>query len=282
MSFEPYQAADAAAAHLRGVCAPPAVAVVLGSGLGALADRLTEAVVVPYGDIPSFPRPGVAGHAGQMVVGRLAGGARVAALSGRVHLYEGHPPGRVVHAVRTLWRWGVRAVVFTNAAGGIRRDLAPGDLMLITDHINLTGKNPLEGPADLRLGPRFPDMSAAYDPALCDDLRAAAKAQGVGLAEGVYAGLAGPSYETPAEIRMLAVLGGDAVGMSTVHEVIAARHLGLRVAGVSCITNLAAGLSAEPLDHTEVEATAGGAREAFIALLSDGLSRIAARVEAAR
>lgn len=283
MSFDPYAAADAAAAHLRGVCEPPSVAVVLGSGLGALAERLHDPVEVPYGDIPSFPRPGVKGHAGRLVVGRLgADGPRIAALAGRVHLYEGHAPARVVHPVRTLWRWGVRAVVFTNAAGGIRRDLAPGDLMLITDHINLTGKNPLEGPADLRLGPRFPDMSAAYEPALGDDLRAAAKAQGVPLREGVYAGLGGPSYETPAEIRMLAVLGGDAVGMSTVHEVIAARHLGLRVAGVSCITNLAAGLSAEPLDHTEVEATAGASREAFIALLSDGLGRIAARVEAPR
>lgn len=279
MSFDPFLAADAAAAHLARVSPPPAVAVVLGSGLGAFAERLHDAVVVPYAEIPGFVGVGVVGHAGRLVVGGLTpGGPRVAALSGRVHLYEGHAPARVVHSVRTLWRWGVGAAVFTNAAGGIGRDLKPGDLMLITDHLNLTGQNPLTGPDDRRLGVRFPDMSAAYDPQLGDDLRAAAKARGVALKQGVYAGLAGPSYETPAEIRMLTVLGGDAVGMSTVHEVIAARHLGLRVAGISCITNLAAGLSTTPLDHAEVEATAGGAREAFIALLQDGLGRIAARV----
>jgi len=215
------------------------------------------------------------------VVGRIGpDGPRVAALAGRVHLYEGHSSAHVVHPMRTLWKWGVKAVMLTNAAGGIKDGMTPGDLMLIVDHINLTGKNPLVGPADPRLGPRFPDMSAAYDPVLCDALRTAAKETGVDLKEGVYTGLAGPSYETPAEIRMLAVLGGDAVGMSTVAEVIAARHAGLRVCGVSCITNLAAGLSAEPLDHTEVEATAGGVRSAFIGLLENGLTRIAALVEA--
>ncbi len=282
-SFDPFKAADDAGGHLAKVCDAPAAAVVLGSGLGAFAEHLHDPVVVPYNEIPHFPKVGVRGHAGRMVIGRLSpDGPRVVALSGRVHLYEGHSAARVVHPVRTLWRWGVGAVVFTNAAGGIASGLAPGDLMLIVDHINLTGGNPLVGPADPRMGPRFPDMSAAYDPTLCDALRAAAKAQGVELKEGVYCGLAGPSYETPAEIRMLATLGGDAVGMSTVHEVIAARHSGMRVAGVSCITNLAAGLSAEPLDHTEVEATAGEARSAFIALLGDGLARIATQVEQAR
>lgn len=282
MDFDPYSAADEAAEALRARCEAPTVAVVLGSGLGAFADRLVEPTVVDYADLPHFPKVGVRGHAGRLVVGRLGeGGRRVAALAGRVHLYEGHSPGVVVHPVRTLWRWGVRAVMLTNAAGGIATGLEPGDLMLITDHINLTGMNPLVGPADPRLGPRFPDMSAAYDPALCDDLRAAAKARGLTLREGVYTGLAGPSYETPAEIRMLSILGGDAVGMSTVAEVIAARHAGLRVCGVSCITNLAAGLSTEPLDHAEVEATAGEARSAFIALLDEGLERIAKRVESA-
>lgn len=280
MRFDPYSAADDAAAALAGRCEAPAVAVVLGSGLGAFADRLRDPQVISYGDIPHFPAVGVRGHAGRLVVGRLReGGPRVAALAGRVHLYEGHSPAQVVHPVRTLWRWGVRGLMLTNAAGGINPELSPGDLMLIVDHINMTGTNPLVGPADPRLGPRFPDMSAAYDPELCDDLRAGAKAAGVTLREGVYTGLAGPSYETPAEIRMLSILGGDAVGMSTVAEVIAARHAGLRVCGVSCITNLAAGLSAEPLDHAEVEATAGEARSDFIALLEEGLARITRRVE---
>ncbi len=275
MRFDPYTAADEAAAALTERCKAPSVAVVLGSGLGAFADRLHEPTIVPYGEIPHFPSVGVRGHAGRLVVGSLGpDGPRVAALAGRVHLYEGHSPAQVVHPVRTLWKWGVRGLMLTNAAGGIKAELSPGNLMLIVDHINLTGKNPLVGPADPRLGPRFPDMSAAYDPELCDALRAAAKDRGVALREGVYTGLAGPSYETPAEIRMLAVLGGDAVGMSTVAEVIAARHAGLRVCGVSCITNLAAGLSAEPLDHAEVEATAGEARSDFIALLEEGLSRI--------
>lgn len=280
MRFDPYTAANEAAAALAERCAAPSVAVVLGSGLGAFADRLHDPVVIPYGDIPYFPAVGVRGHSGRMVVGGLGpGGPKVAALAGRVHLYEGHSPAQVVHPVRTLWKWGVRGLMLTNAAGGIQAALSPGDLMLIVDHINLTGKNPLVGPADPRMGPRFPDMSAAYDPELCDALRAAAKARGVKLQEGVYTGLAGPSYETPAEIRMLAVLGGDAVGMSTVAEVIAARHAGLRVCGVSCITNLAAGLSAEPLDHAEVEATAGEARSDFIALLEEGLARIGELVE---
>lgn len=275
MRFDPYTAADEAAEALAARCEAPTVAVVLGSGLGAFADRLVDPTVISYGDIPHFPSVGVRGHSGKLVVGGLSpDGPRVAALAGRVHLYEGHSAAQVVHPVRTLWKWGVRGLMLTNAAGGINAELSPGDLMLITDHINLTGKNPLVGPADPRLGPRFPDMSAAYDPALCDALRAAAKDRGVNLREGIYTGLAGPSYETPAEIRMLAILGGDAVGMSTVAEVIAARHAGLRVCGVSCITNLAAGLSAEPLDHAEVEATAGEARSDFIALLQAGLARI--------
>jgi len=280
MRFDPYTAADEAAAALAARCEAPTVAVVLGSGLGAFADRLHEPEVISYGDIPHFPSVGVKGHAGRLVIGGLGpNGPRVAAMAGRVHLYEGHSPGHVVHPVRTLWRWGVRGLMLTNAAGGINAELSPGDLMLIVDHINLSGKNPLIGPADPRLGPRFPDMSTAYDPELCDALRDAAKARGVTLREGVYTGLAGPSYETPAEIRMLAILGGDAVGMSTVVEVIAARHAGMRVCGVSCITNLAAGLSAEPLDHAEVEATAGAARSDFIALLEEGLTRIGKLVE---
>lgn len=278
MISNPYEAAEAAAEHLRTVCAAPKVAVVLGSGLGAFADRLSDPVVVPYADLPDFPQPGVSGHSGQLVIGRLPSGATVAALSGRVHLYEGHGMATVVHPVRTLARWGVGAAVITNAAGGISPAFRPGDLMLITDHVNLTGMNPLTGPNDERLGVRFPDMSVAYDAGLRAHLEGAAADRGVALQKGVYVGLTGPSYETPAEIRMYQTMGIDAVGMSTVNEVIAARHAGLRVAGISCITNVAAGLSDALLDHAEVKETAALARDAFVGLLEDGLSRIEAEL----
>lgn len=280
MNVDPYSAAAEAAAALKARCAPPTVGVVLGSGLGAFAGQLHDRQAIPYSELPYFPTVGVKGHAGELVVGRARpGGPLIAALSGRVHLYEGFSPAQVVHPVRTLQQWGVKSVVFTNAAGGIGPGFVPGDLMLITDHINLTGQNPLTGPADLRLGPRFPDMSAAYDPELCRVLRAAAREVGIPLREGVYAGLSGPSYETPAEINMLSVLGGQAVGMSTVCEVIAARHAGMRVAGISCITNLAAGLSPEPLDHTDIAITAAQVRDAFVKLLTVGLEGIVERVE---
>lgn len=275
MKTDPRQAAADAAASLAARCPAPHAAVVLGSGLGAFADRLVDPVVIDYADIPHFPEVGVAGHAGRMVVGDLPdGGPRVAALAGRVHLYEGHPIAHVVHPVRTLAAWGVDTVVFTNAAGGMHPNLQPGTLMLITDHINLSGQNPLTGPNDDALGPRFPDLSAAYDRDLCAVFRAAAESVGVALESGVYVGLSGPSYETPAEIRMLQILGGDAVGMSTVCEVIAARHVGLRVAGVSCITNAAAGLSDQLLDHAEVKETADRVRDAFVALLTAALARV--------
>ncbi len=278
MISDPFAVAEAAAEHLRTVCHSPQVAVILGSGLGAFADRLADAKVVGFDDLPSFPKPGVSGHAGRLVVGNLPGGATVAALSGRVHLYEGHDISSVVHPVRTLARWGVRAVCITNAAGGINPSFQPGDLMLLTDHITLSGHNPLNGPNDDRLGTRFPDMSRAYDPGMRAHLRAAGRDAGLELREGVYVGLSGPSYETPAEIRMFRTLGADAVGMSTVNEVIAARHMGLRVAGISCITNIAAGLSDALLDHAEVKETAALAREAFVNLLTDGLSRIEAEL----
>jgi len=278
MIVDPFTAAEAAAEHLRAVCAAPRVAVILGSGLGAFADRLTDPTVVGYEDLPDFPEPAVSGHAGRMVIGRLPSGATVAALSGRVHLYEGHDVSTVVHPIRTLARWGVRAVVVTNAAGGIHPDFRPGELMLITDHVNLSGHNPLTGPNDERLGVRFPDMSRAYDPGMREHLRAAADQVGVALRDGVYVGLSGPSYETPAEIRMYQRLGIDAVGMSTVNEVIAARHVGLRVAGISCITNVAAGLTDALLDHAEVKETAALAREGFVNLLADGISRIEAEL----
>jgi purine-nucleoside phosphorylase len=246
--------------------ARPAIGVVLGSGLGMWADGLEDRVVLPYAEIPAMPRSAVIGHAGNLVVGS-SGGVTVACLQGRVHLYEGHELDRVVFGARLLARLGCKAVLLTNAAGGIRRGFRPGDLMLITDHLNLTARNPLAGPNDERLGPRFPDMSDAYSPELRSLAVEAARAARARLHEGVYAALLGPSYETPAEIQMLRALGADAVGMSTVPEVIALRHMGVLAGAVSCITNLAAGLSPVKLDHAEVEATARAARESFVSFL---------------
>jgi purine-nucleoside phosphorylase len=234
--------------------------VVLGSGLGALADRLEGAVSIPYEEIPEFPAASVAGHAGRLVVGEM-GSVPVAVMQGRVHAYEGWSAEDLTFGVRLLAATGVRALLLTNAAGAVNPDLAPGDLVRITDHLNLTGLNPLTGPNDDRIGPRFPDMSQAYDPQLGALLEASAGRLGIALGTGVYAGLAGPSYETPAEIRMLRTLGADLVGMSTVLEVIAARHAGVRVAAVSLVTNLAAGLTARPLSHADVLAAGEGARD---------------------
>jgi len=281
MHASPYETTHAAASHLQSLFgAAPPVAVVLGSGLGDFADGLSGARCAAYGDLPGFPPVGVEGHAGRLVLGHIGGpdGTPVAALAGRAHLYEGHDPTTVVSAIRALRLWGVRALLLTNAAGGIREGMRPGELMTLSDHINLSGYNPLRGPNDARFGPRFPDMSAAYDPVFRRILSELGTAAGLTLHEGVYVGLAGPSYETPAEIRMLRTLGGDAVGMSTVVEVIAARHCGLRVAGISCITNLAAGLGQAELSHDEVKETALRARSAFIGLLEAALPRFAVEV----
>jgi len=246
---------EAAAAYLQErVAVRPRVGLVLGSGLGDLADRIADAVRVPYADIPHFPRSTVQGHRGQLVVGRLAG-TPVCAMQGRVHFYEGYSLAEVVRPVRIMGRLGVTTLVVTNAAGGINFAFQPGDLMLIADHINFFGANPLVGPNEEALGPRFPDMTAAYDPELRALARRVAAREGVPLREGVYLGLSGPSFETPAEIRAFRMLGADAVGMSTVPEVIAARHMGLRVLGISCISNLAAGMLPEPLSHEDVIAT---------------------------
>jgi purine-nucleoside phosphorylase len=253
----------------------PSVGVVLGSGLGAWADSLSSLDRIPYGEIPRMPQSTVVGHAGNLCLG-LSDGVPVACLQGRVHLYEGHDPDRVVFGVRLLARLGCRAVLLTSAAGGLGAGFAPGDLMLITDHINLMGKNPLRGANIEAFGPRFPDMTEAYEPALRHAAREAAAETGTTLHEGVYAGLLGPTYETPAEIRMLATLGASAVGMSTVPEVIALRHMGVPVAAISCITNLAAGISKTKLDHSEVEATARLTRDRFTALLSAWVKRAAA------
>lgn len=255
-----------ATAHVRKLGAPaPTVGVVLGSGLGAFGDSLADLSKVPYAEVPHMPRSSVVGHAGNLCLGRV-GKATVACLQGRVHAYEGHPMERVTFGARLLAELGCKAVLLTNAAGGIKSGFAPGDLMLLVDHLNLMGRNPLVGPNDPK-GPRFPDLSRAYDEGLCEAARAAARETGVALQEGVYAGLLGPSYETPAEIRMLQTLGADAVGMSTVPEVIVLRHRGVRVGAVSCITNLGAGISKAPLDHSEVEEIANKTREKFTALL---------------
>jgi purine-nucleoside phosphorylase len=244
----------------------PEVALVLGSGLGTLADTLEDRLCVPYTEVPRMPTSAVSGHAGNFVFGKL-GGKRVVIMQGRVHMYEGYSASQVVFGVQLMLKLGATTLVVSNAAGGIRRDLRPGDLMLIEDHLNLTGDNCLRGPNDPTLGQRFPDMSAAYDPALrLQAANAAVKLEMV-VRRGVYAGLLGPNYETPAEIRMLRTMGADAVGMSTVQEVIAANHMGARVLGISCITNAAAGLSPMKLSHDEVEATARATRADFARLL---------------
>jgi len=249
------------------------VAIVLGSGLGFLADRLDNAVRIPYAKIPGFPQPGVAGHAGELVAGTL-GGVSVLAQSGRFHLYEGHDVAVAALPVRVFARLGVRTLIVTNAAGGIAPTLSAGSLMLISDHINLMYRNPLVGPV-LDGEERFPDMTAPYDPALRALAREAAKARGIPLAEGVYAALLGPSYETPAEIRMLQKIGADAVGMSTVPEVIAARARGMRCLGFSMITNLAAGLSDAVLSHQEVLAMGKRISQQLGDLLTDVIQRLA-------
>ncbi len=228
----------------------PRLGVVLGSGLGGLAAALEDAVTVPYGRLPGFPPPGVAGHQGQVALGRLAG-LPVMFLQGRKHVYEGGDPGAMRVPVRALRRLGADALLVTNAAGSLNADVGPGRLMAIADHINMLGVNPLTGPNDASVGPRFPSLRGAYDEELLERLRAAAAALGIDLAEGVYLATAGPSFETPAEIRAFRTLGADAVGMSTVPEVILARHCGLRVAAVSAITNLAEGMGGEELSHEQ-------------------------------
>jgi purine-nucleoside phosphorylase len=229
----------------------PRIAVVLGSGLGAFADSLDNASTVHYADIPDWPRSTAVGHPGKFVAGEV-NGVPVAVLAGRTHLYEGYSARDVVFGIRTLDLLGVDTVILTNAAGGVNVDYKPGDLVAISDHINLLGQNPLTGPNDDSTGPRFPDMSEAYPKKLRETARTAGKAIGLDLREGVYAALPGPSYETPAEIRWLRTIGADLVGMSTVPETIAANHAGMRVLGISCVTNHAAGVGEGKLDHKEV------------------------------
>jgi xanthosine phosphorylase len=251
-------AADLVRERLPAGAPAPRAALVLGSGLGAVADEVRDAVAVPYSELPGFPVGSVAGHAGRLVVGTLSG-VPVAVLQGRAHLYEGVDPAAIAVPVRTVRALGADLILLTNAAGSLRPEVGPGRLMALTDHINMTGRNPLTGPNDDAIGERFVGMGQAYDPELLDRLRAAAGKAGIDLSEGVYLAVAGPSFETAAEIRAFRVLGADAVGMSTVLETIAARHCGLRVAAVSAITNLAEGMSAEVLTHEGTLHAAGQA-----------------------
>lgn len=284
-AVNPYQqareAADALAARIT---APPRVAIVLGTGLGGLADQIAHAQSFEYAAIPHFPPTTVQGHTGQLVIGMLSG-VPVAALRGRFHLYEGYTPAQVVHPVRTLAMLGARTLIVTNASGGLNPSFAAGDLMLLRDHIGiatLAGLNPLTGPNDERYGPRFPAMTAVYDEALRAQARAVAAASGMTLREGVYVMVAGPTYETPAELRFLRGIGADAVGMSSVPEVIAGRHMGMRVLAVSCVTNLALvgeGQETPEPSHQEVVDTAVAAGKRLAELISGVLERLGASAD---
>ncbi len=273
-----YERAEHAARIIRArINVDPRIAIVLGSGLGGFADDFEEAVAIPYEEIPGFMRSTAEGHAGQLVVGKIDNVPAVA-MQGRVHYYEGYSLEEVTFPIRTFKLLGIKTLILTNAAGGINVQLTQGALMVISDHLNLMGDNPLRGPNDERFGPRFPDMSAVYSPQLQELVIDEAKATGVEVRRGIYGALSGPSYETPAEIHLLRALGADAVGMSTVPEAIVARHMGLEVLGISCITNLAAGISDEPINHEEVMATGDRVRDTFAQLLRRVVSRIHSRV----
>jgi purine-nucleoside phosphorylase len=273
-----YERAEHAARIIRArITVEPRIAIVLGSGLGGFADDFEEAVSVPYEEIPGFVRSTAQGHVGQLVAGKVDS-VPVVAMQGRVHYYEGYSFEEVTFPIRTFKLLGIKTLILTNAAGGINVQLTQGALMVISDHLNLMGDNPLRGPNDERFGPRFPDMTAVYSPELQELVVDEAKAAGVEVRRGIYGGLSGPSYETPAEIHLLRALGADAVGMSTVPEAIVARHMGLEVLGISCITNMAAGISDEPINHEEVMATGDRVRDTFAQLLRRVVSAINRRV----
>jgi purine-nucleoside phosphorylase len=274
------RAESAAAFVLSETKLRPQIGLVLGSGLGAFADELSEAIRIPYEHIPTFPHSTAVGHAGQLVVGK-AGDVPVAVMQGRVHLYEGYSASEVAFPVRVLGRMGIRAVILTNAAGGINLEYGQGALVMIRDHINLQGQNPLTGANDERLGPRFPDMSYTYAKRYREIALEEARNLSIPPREGVYVALLGPSYETPAEIRYLRTIGGDLVGMSTAPEAIAARHMGMNVLAISCVTNMAAGVLNQPLNHEEVLETGRRVMGHFIALLRAVLPRIAADLKLA-
>jgi len=255
----------------------PEIALILGSGLGAFADQMEDAVRIPYGEIPHFPRSTAVGHAGKLIIGKV-GNVTVAAMQGRVHYYEGIPLRDVVFPMRVFGRLGVQAAIITNAAGGINTTYKQGALVILSDHINLQGSNPLIGPNDERFGPRFPDMTRAYWKPYREIALEEAQSLGITVAEGIYLAVTGPSYETPAEIRAFRSLGADVVGMSTVSEVIAAAHMGVRVLAISCVTNMAAGILDQPLNHQEVLETGERVKGSFMALMQAVLPRIAADV----
>jgi purine-nucleoside phosphorylase len=267
------QVSEAAEAIRKRVKEIPAIGVVLGSGLGDFANSITDTVTIGYGDLPHWPASNVIGHEGKLVIGTL-GGKRVAALSGRAHFYEGHDLRTVTFATRVIARLGVKALILTNAAGGINPALTPGTLMVMDDHINLLGSNPLVGPNEEAFGARFPDMSEVYSKRLRALADTVAREQGLTIGHGIYVAVHGPSYETPAEIRFLRTIGADAVGMSTVPEAIVARHMGVEVLGLSCITNAAAGVLPQPLNHDEVMEVARRVRDVFAALLEGIIGRL--------
>ena len=273
-----YERAEHATRIIRSrITVEPRIALVLGSGLGGFADDFEEAVAIPYEEIPGFVRSTAQGHAGRLVIGKVDS-VPVLAMQGRVHYYEGYSLEEVTFPVRTFSLLGIKTLVLTNAAGGINVQLSQGALMVISDHLNLMGVNPLSGPNDERFGPRFPDMTAVYSPELQELVVEEAKAINVEVRRGIYCALSGPSYETPAEIHLLRTLGADAVGMSTVPEAIVARHTGLEVLGISCITNMAAGISDEPISHEEVMATGDRVRATLTELLQRVIGAINRRV----
>ncbi len=281
MTTDLYTRAESAAAFVLSQTAlRPRIGLVLGSGLGSFADELANAVRIPYAHIPTFPRSTAIGHAGQLVVGK-SGGIAVAAMQGRVHLYEGYSAAEVAFPTRVLGRVGVRALILTNAAGGINSEYGQGALVVLRDHINLQGQNPLTGANDERFGARFPDMTYTYNKRYREIALEEAKKLSIPPHEGVYAALAGPSYETPAEIRCLRTIGADLVGMSTVPEAIAARHMGMSVLAISCVTNMAAGILDKPLDHAEVLEVGRRVMGQFVALLRAVIPRIAEEVKKA-
>jgi purine-nucleoside phosphorylase len=273
-----YERAEHAARIIRSrTTETPRIAIILGSGLGAFADDFENAVSIPYEDITGFPRSTAAGHAGRLVIGKIDQ-VPLMAMQGRVHFYEGYSLEQVTFPIRVFKLLGIKTLILTNASGGVNVQFSQGALMIISDHLNLLGDNPLRGSNDTRFGPRFPDMTAVYSPELQEIVIEEAKALNVEVRRGIYAALAGPSYETPAEIHLMRTLGADAVGMSTVPEAIVARHMDLEVLGISCITNMAAGISDEPINHDDVMATGDRVRETFTQLLRKVVGRINVRV----
>jgi purine-nucleoside phosphorylase len=273
-----YERAEHAARIIRSrTTETPRVAIVLGSGLGGFADDFDEPVGIPYEEIPGFARSTAEGHAGRLVIGKIDQ-VPLVAMQGRVHFYEGYSLEQVTFPIRAFKLLGIKTLILTNAAGGVNVQLTQGALMVLSDHLNLMGDNPLRGPNDSRFGPRFPDLTSAYSPELQEIVVEEAKALGVEIRRGIYAALSGPSYETPAEIHLLRALGADAVGMSTVPEVIVARQMNIEVLGISCITNMAAGISDQPINHEEVMATGDRVRETFTQLLRRVVSRVSSRV----